>query len=307
MKTSRKEITRLLFDKLWNNYIERVPYAKTYADLVSKKGGKIAIDHIAFRTFNAHTGEQPEGIRAIRHLLNYLDYQPVSKYQFSKKKLNAYHFEHPDEMFPKIFVSQLEVNELPEWAQNIISNAVKNTPYLISDRSISLLRTLEEQGALPLEAADFLVNDLVHYFRRPWGIPLKEDVLKINDVSQYGAWVLLHGNSVNHFAAFINYQDVKEWPDLEETCKGLAQAGIPMKDEIEGEKGSKLRQSATHAVKEEVKVKSDGGIEKITWTSAYLELTERNFIEENGTSKLFTGFLGAQATHLFDMTQTHDN
>ena len=307
MKTSGKEIAHLLFDKLWENYVAKVPYAKKYAELVTKKGGKIVIDHIAFRTFNTHTGEQPEGIRAIKHILNFFDYKAVSKYNFAKKKLNAVHFEHPDEMFPKIFVSQLEVSELPDWAQIAINNTVKNTPYLLSDRSIGLLRTLEENGVLPKEAADYLVNDLVQYFRRPWNIPLKEDVLNINDVSQYGAWVLLHGNSVNHFAAFINFQDVKEWPDLETTCKALANAGIPMKDEIEGEKGSKLTQSATQAIKEEVKVKTEGSIEKITWTSAYLELTERGFIEEDGKPKLFTGFLGAQATHLFDMTQTHDN
>lgn len=307
MKISRKEITRLLFDRLWKKYIERVPYGKMYADLVTGKGGKVVIDHIAFRTFNSHTGEQPEGIRAIKHILNFLDYKPVSKYHFGKKKLNAVHFEHPDEMFPKIFVSQLEVAELPGWAQQMINDRIHNTSYLITDKSIKLLRTLEESGELPIEAAEYLVDDLVSYFRRPWNIPFKESVLKINDVSQYGAWVLLHGNSVNHFAVFTNLQNVKDWPDLEATCNALKEAGIPMKDEIEGEPGSKLRQSATQAVKKEVKVKLEFGFEKIVWTYAYLELTERNLIEENGAAKLFSGFLGAQATHLFDMTQTHDN
>lgn len=307
MKVTRKEITRLLIDRLWEKYIGRVPYGKIYADLVTKKGGKIVLDHIAFRTFNSHTGEQPEGIRAIKHILNFLDYKPVSKYSFSKKKLNAVHFEHPDEMFPKIFVSQLEVAELPEWAQQIIHDTIHDTLYLLTDKSIGLLRTLEESGILPIEAAEYLVEDLVSYFRRPWSIPSKEDVLKINDVSQYGAWVLLHGNSVNHFAVFVNSQDVKDWPDLEATCNALAKAGVPMKDEIEGEPGSKLRQSATQAVKEEIKVKVEFGFEKMVWTYAYLELTERNLIHENGTAKLFSGFLGAQATHLFDMTQTHDN
>jgi hypothetical protein len=307
MKLTKKEITMLLVDRLWEQYIERVPYGKKYADLVNEKGGKIVIDHIAFRTFNAHSGEQPEGIRAIRHILNFLDYKPASKYSFPKKKLNAVHFEHPDEMFPKIFVSQLEVSELPEWAQQIINNAIHNTTYLLSDKSIELLRILEQKEVLPIEAAGYLVDDLVKYFRRPWNIPLKEDVLKINDISQYGAWVLLHGNSVNHFAAFVNYQDVKEWPDLETTSNALASAGVPMKNEIEGEPGSKLRQSATLAVKEEVNVKGEIGFEKILWTYAYLELTQRNYILENGTQKLFSGFLGAQARHLFDLTETHDN
>ena len=307
MKRTTKEIAGLLIDRLLKQYIERVPYAKQYFDLVAQKGGKAVIDHIAFRTLNAHTGEQPEGIRAIRHILNFLEYKQVSKYSFPKKKLMATHFEHPDESFPKIFVSQLEVNELPEWAQKMINAAVNSTLYLLSDKSLELLGVLGDNGALPVEAADYLVDDLVNYFRRPWNIPLKEDVLKINDVSQYGAWVLLHGNSVNHFAALINSQDVKEWPDLETTINALAKAGMPVKDNIEGEKDSKLRQTATLAVKEEVKVKGENGIEKIIWTYAYFELAQRNFIEEGGGQKLFSGFLGEQANHLFDMTQTHDN
>jgi len=152
-----------------------------------------------------------------------------------------------------------------------------------------------------------LVDSLVQYFRRPLNIPLKENVLKINDISQYGAWVLLHGNSVNHFAAYINQQNVKEWPDLETTCKALESVGIPMKDKIEGAPGSKLRQSATLAVKEEVRVKGESGFEKLIWTNAYFELVERNYTDESGEPKLCNGFLGEQASHLFTLTQTHDH
>jgi hypothetical protein len=308
MKLTKKEIAGLLVERLWEQYIDRVPYAKKYVELVTEKGGKVVIDHIAFRTFNAHCGEQPEGIRAIRHILNFLDYKPASKYNFPKKKLKAVHFEHPDEKLPKIFVSQLEVSELPGWAQQMINETIHNTTYLLSDKSIELLRILEDNGSLPIEAAGYLVDDIANYFRRPWNIPLKDNVLKINDVSQYGAWVLLHGNSVNHFAVLINNQDVKEWPGLDETCKALADAGIPMKENIEGEPGSKLRQSATLAVKEEVNVKGGSVFEKIIWTYAYFELAERNYyIEENGSPKLFSGFLGEQARHLFDLTETHDN
>ncbi|MCK5729939.1 MAG: DUF1338 domain-containing protein [Draconibacterium sp.] len=307
MKRSAKDITKQLLDRLWKQYIKRVSYANKYVELVTEKGGNIVNDHFALRTFNTHTGEQPEGIRAIKHILNCLEYKPVTNYKFSKKKLNAVHFEHPDEKFPKIFVSQLEVELLPDWAQKIIKKTVNETPYILSDNSIELLQKVKEEGELPTEAAELLVADLVQYFRRPWGIPQKDDVLKINDVSQYAAWVLLHGNSVNHFTAFINYQNVEDWPDLETTCKGLESAGIPMKEHIEGKKGSKLRQSATKAVKEGVEVKGEFGVEKITWTYAYYELAQRGFVDEDNTKKLFSGFLGEQAARLFDMTRTREN
>lgn len=307
MKVTAKEITNELLNRLWNNYIKRVSYANKYVDLVLQKGGKVVNDHIALRTLNTHTGEQPEGIRAVKHILNCLGYTPVRKYKFPKKRLNAIHFEHQDEMFPKIFVSQLEVDLLPAWARDLIHKTVKDTPYLLSNTAIELLLLLKEEEILTVEAAEHLISELVQYFRRPWKIPFKEDVLKLNDISQYAAWVLLHGNAINHFTAFINFQEVDEWPDLETTCKGLKEAGIPMKEIIEGKKGSKLQQSATQAVKEEVDVLGEDGIEKIIWTYAYYELAQRDFVEENGKLKLFSGFLGEQATHLFDMTKTREN
>jgi hypothetical protein len=172
---------------------------------------------------------------------------------------------------------------------------------------LELLSILEENGSLPMEAVEFLVDDLAQYFRRPWNIPIKEEVLKLNDISQFGAWVLIHGNAINHFAVLVNEQDVKVWPTIEATVNALAAAGIPMKAYIEGEPGSKLRQTATLAVKEEVDVKGELGFETMVWTYAYFELTERNYIEVDGSRKLFSGFLGEQANHLFDLTETHDN
>lgn len=308
MKTSVREITSTFLKELWVQYLIRVPYARMYADMVSEKGGRVVNDHIAFRTLNTHCGEQPEGIAAFRHIFQCLEYKEVGRYSFPAKKLNAVHFEHADPMFPKIFVSQLEVSELPLWAKQMIDATVNDTPYIISDQAIELLNILGKRKELPAEAANILVFELAGYCRRPWNAPKKEYVLKLNDVSQYAAWVLLHGNSVNHFTAFINYQQVTEWPDLESTCEGLVHAGVPMKDKIEGKRGSFLRQTATQAVKEEVSVvDSNGQPDTMEWTYAYYELAERGLIIEKGQSKMFSGFLGDQATHLFDMTRTRDN
>jgi hypothetical protein len=70
MKKTAKQITRELLDKLWDQYIKRVSYAYRYVELVALKGGNVVNDHIALRTFNTHTGEQPEGIRAFQAYIN---------------------------------------------------------------------------------------------------------------------------------------------------------------------------------------------------------------------------------------------
>lgn len=307
MKRNAAKIAQNLIQKLWLQYLSRMEHARKYTGMLEKKGGNLVFDHLAFRTINIHTGEQPEGIQAIGHIIRSLGYFKAGDYKFVKKKLKAAHFEHAEPGLPKIFVSQLEGEELPEWVQKMVKEALKETPYLLSDVGIDLLNHLKNDGELTSEAADVLENELAYYFRRPWRPPLKESVLSLNDISQYGAWVLLHGNSVNHFAVDINAQQVKSWPDLESTCQAMERAGIPVKPGIEGAKGSKLQQSATLAVKEGAEVRGDNGPEKITWTYAYFEFTQRGFTEENGNKKLFTGFLGDQARHLFNMTQTRDN
>lgn len=308
MKRNTLIIAQNLINKLWDRFRFRVPYAGRYAHIVSQKGGRVVHDHLAFRTLNTHTGELPEGISAVRHIIRCLGYQPAGRLSFPGKKLNALYFEHPGEItLPKIFVSQLEVEQLPPWAQQMIRDTVKETPYLLSDNSIELLGRLKTDGILTSEGAEFLENELVLFFGRPWQAPLKETILKINDVSHYAAWVLLHGNAVSHFAAFFNCQGVKQWPDLETTCEALAKAGIPMKPTIEGPRGSPLRQAGTLAVKEDVEVTGEDGPGEIPWTYAYFEIAERGFIEENGQRKMYSGFLEKQARHFFNLTRTLEN
>ena len=85
----------------------------------------------------------------------------------------------------------------------------------------------------------------------------------------------------------------------------LSAAGVPIKTEIEGERGSKLRQSATEAVKIDVDVRDGEQPAKMPWSYAYFELAERNEIVDAATGKQvrFEGFLGPQATNLFEMTR----
>jgi hypothetical protein len=307
MKRSANQIANSLLNKLWEAFILRVPYAQAYSELVNHKGGRVVLDHLGFRTLNWHTGEQPEGILAVRHIIECLGYRPAGKYVLPKKNLKAIHFETESEELPKFYVSQLEVSNLPGWAQNLLPDVLSDTPYLLSDTGIELLSKLKADKILNTEAAEILVDELVNYFHRPWNPPAKETVLKLNDISHYAAWVLLHGNSPSHFAVRINNQGVDAWPDLESTCQALKNAGIPMKEKMEGEKGSILQQTATLAVKEDLKVKALNDIEEIRWTYAYLEFIQRGFIEEDGQRTLFQGFIESQERHLYNLTRTLDN
>lgn len=307
MKRSASDIARNLIRKLWVNYIERVSYARVYKELIESKNGQVVIDHVAFRTLKTHTGEQPDGISSIRHIIKCFGYKAAGNYSFQKNKISAIHFEHPEQDLPRFFVSQLEVEKLPPWAQQLINETVYETPYLLSDNGIELLNRLCSDGQLTTEAADILEEELVNYFKRPWPAPLQKTVLKLNDISQYAAWVLLHGNSVNHFAALVNQQNVKTWPDLETTARLLESKGIPMKEVTEGNKGSVLQQTATLAVKEDAGVMGEDGPGEINWTYAYFELTQRGYTEVDGQQVLYSGFLENQARHLFGMTQTLDN
>ncbi|MCU0470727.1 MAG: DUF1338 domain-containing protein [Arcicella sp.] len=304
MKT-QETITKSLMEKLWEGYCQRVTYAKQYADMVFTEGGNVVNDHCAFRTFNTHTGGQPAGIRAIEEVLESLGYEKIAPYSFPSKHLNSFHYQHPTNInFPKFFVTQLEVHELSGEAQQLINEAVKDAPDVLAGEPRQLLATLKQNKELISAEADRLVEALVKFFARPWQPAKRSTILALNKESQFAAWTLLHGNSVNHFTAYINYQKVAAWGDIEQTMEVLKQAGIPIKPEIEGLKGSKLRQSSTQAIDEDCPVvEDDGSTGTLRWSYAYYELAERGYLETDGQKVWFDGFLGEQATNLFEMTK----
>ncbi len=306
MKRKKEDITAELAGKLWEGFLNRVSFARHYNEMVNRRGGSVVIDHIGFRTLNTQTGEQPGGIEGIRHIFDCLGYTPSGKYFIAAKNLKAIHFEPFINGYPKIYVSQLEVSQLPVWVQQLFPEVIANTPYLISDAGIELLNKLKNDNVLTHEAADILVDELVQYFRRPWAPPPKDTVLKLNDVSHYAAWVLLHGNAPSHFASLMNAQNISDWPDIKATSEAMQFAGIPMKQKIEGNRETPLQQTATMATKEEVTVKDDGMYHEILWTYAYLELIQRNY-EKNNQGILFQNFLEDHERHLYQMTMTLEN
>lgn len=286
------QFARQLWDRLWQNYIARVTYAQTYQQMILKAGGTVANDHIAFRSLRLSIGGKNLGIEYLGNIAETLGYAVAGEYTFAETKLYARHYQHPDDL-PKLFISELIVEEL--------SDAIASTIYqTVSSASILELSTLKQLVA----ASD--VETFIQVFTRPWLPPKLSIVEKVNAVTQYGAWVLLHGYAVNHFTAYINCQNTPQYPDIETTARVLSTLGVPMKAEIEGSRDSGLRQTATLAVNEMVSMldSNSNKVVQIPWTYAYYELAERSIVElEAGKQGLFTGFKGNNAQNLFEMTR----
>ncbi len=297
----RNEQERLLvalFDRLWDRYQQRVPFAAKFASLVEDAGGRFVNDHIAFRTIAC---QQPQtGIVSLSRLFEAMGYIPAACYQFPDKFLSAIHYQHPNEGFPKLFISELQSWRLSIDVQHILLETLSTHRPPLSDEVLHRLSAGSFDGLqeLPPSGLEWIES-------LPWSLPTEENVRAVDRESQYAAWVLVHGYNVNHFTALINTLDVPTMCGIDETVRVLRDAGIPLKTEIEGVPGSKLRQTATEAVKVEVPVLRNSQPATMPWSYAYFELAERNDIidHETGRKCRFEGFLGPQATQLFDMTK----
>ncbi|MEZ8981725.1 DUF1338 domain-containing protein, partial [Vibrio splendidus] len=111
----------LLFKSLWDDYIHRLcPSAEKVHHLL-KEDEALINDHIALRTFNV----APLGIETLAKPFLELGYKACGDYLFESKKLVAKHYEHPDPNQPKVFISELKVEECSSDLQQIVAKLVE--------------------------------------------------------------------------------------------------------------------------------------------------------------------------------------
>jgi hypothetical protein len=307
VRDARERFTAQLFDELWHRYRERVSYVRTYEEVIARHGGTFVNDHIAFRTFA--TQDPLAGIASLSRIFEALGYEAAGCYQFPDKHLSAIHFQHAHSEFPKLFISELRVWELSSPTQQVIADLVSShRPPIPLDALTRLAGLRGAETSAPID--ELLLEQVLQQFHAlPWVLSNQADLEAVNKESQYAAWVMVHGYNVNHFTSLINSHGVSELDSIEKTIEALRNAGVPMKQDIEGEPGSKLRQSATAAVEIEVPILAAGHETTATWSYAYFELAERGTITDpdTGQSRRFEGFLGPQATQLFEMTRRTGN
>jgi len=255
-----------LFNNIWQNYLEVTPSADKVHQLLGT-GSDLINDHVAYRTFNI-AKVNIEKISA--HLLN-LGYTECGEYHFEAKKLYAKHFEHADTNLPKVFISELLVEEFPPRVQEIIEKMVAGI----------------NEGDVNVES--FL------YSGTHWKVSHQE-YLDLLAESEYAAWVSAWGYRANHFTVSINH--LESYDSIEAVNDAVKAGGFTLNSaggEIKGDEGVKLEQSSTMA--DSVLVEFSD--KTVAIPSCFYEFAKR-YPLENG--ELYTGFVAASADKIFEST-----
>ena len=111
-----------LLNHMWKTYTSLNPHIKEVLDLIeSKENSKIINDHIALRTFNHNRVNKNK----LAEFFISSGYNFVENLHFEKKRLDASYYIHPDNKLPRIFISELRIQDFSSEFQSKI-NAIIN-------------------------------------------------------------------------------------------------------------------------------------------------------------------------------------
>lgn len=174
---------------LMSRYQQRVPDVAAIIDTMIREGvisraSDIENDHIAFRTM----GVPQLGIQSLEKIFLHYGYQKRDAYYFKEKKLDAFWYAPPDPAYPRIFISELRVNDLSAEAQEIITSYTSEVKADPADQ-------LDLDNAAAVD--HFLHSGL-------WRTPTLEDFKRLSAESEYAAWVIYNHYYLNHFTISVH-------------------------------------------------------------------------------------------------------
>lgn len=256
-----------LLDRLWSDYSALNPQAGRIHALLKARGETLRNDHIAFRTF-ARPGMDIEAMAAPFLAFGY---RPGGRYEFTEKKLTAIHYQHPDPLQPKIFISQIHLDRLSAGARSMLTGLINQIPPAF------------------LARRDWCADG------RPWDLDFTT-FEALERESEYAAWMSAFGFRANHFTVFANA--LRTFPDLAALNLFLKANGFRLNasgGEIKGGRDIFLEQSSTLA--NEADAVFRGGARKVP--GCYYEFAYRHRMPD-GT--LFQGFNDKSADKIFEST-----
>jgi len=287
-----------VLDGLMRRYRERVPdvdgvvRAMVDAGLVDSVGG-IENDHIAFRTM----GVPHLGIASFEKIFIHYGYEKRDFLRFDGKKLDAYWYSPPVARYPRIFISELCVDELSDEAQRIIHSY---TDEVTSDPVDSL--NLDDGAAVD------------HFLHSPlWRTPTWEDYQRLADESEYAAWVIYNRYYLNHFTVSVHNLPA-QYDTVEEFNKFLKARGFKLNNsggEVKVSGDGLLLQSSTVAEMVDATFPlASGGETTQQIAGSYVEFAERRVLPQFATlppaevrrEHRRDGFETANADKIFEST-----
>lgn len=263
MNIEQKNIDAIL-KGLITRYQRRVPdviriFRAMINEGIIKHQEEIENDHIAFRTL----GVKHLGVQSLEKIFLHYGYKKMDYYFFAEKKLNAWWYAPPEERLPRIFISELRVEDLSSSAGKIIHYYTDNIKKDPVDRL-----NLDDAHAVD----KFLHSAL-------WNLPMLEHYELLAKESEYAAWTIYNRYYLNHFTIAVHnlrrgYQRIEEFNAfLERNGIILNDAGGKIKVSPDGG----LLQSST--VAEMIEARFFKG-EKLMIPGSYVEFAERKVFEE---------------------------
>jgi hypothetical protein len=170
-------------------YKERVPAVGKVLEGMIQEGiikneKEIDNDHIAFRTL----GVPHLGVKSFEKIFLHYGYQKRDYFHFEGKKLDAWWYSPPTENYPRIFISELRVEDLSKESARIIhsyTNGILEDPV----NQINLNK--------PEDVVSFLNSPL-------WHLPTLEDYNFLANESEYAAWVIYNRYYLNHYTISVH-------------------------------------------------------------------------------------------------------
>lgn len=249
----------IIFNALLVPYKERVPDVAKVTQGMIKKGmikrqEDIQNDHIAFRTL----GVPHLGIASFEKIFLHHGYQKMDAYFFESKRLDAYWYAPPSPEYPRIFLSELRVQDLSDQAQEIIQKYVKHI-------------TTDPVDSLDLDDA----IEIGYFFYDPlWELPTVEDYKTLLKESEYAAWVIYNRYYLNHYTISV-HELPTPYNQLENFNEFLESIGITLNasgGKIKTSEDGLLKQSSSIAKMIPATFAND---EQLTIAGSYVEFAER--------------------------------
>ncbi len=260
---TKYEKLEFILDGLMQRYQDRVPAVERLFQALLKEGivlknADVQNDHIAFRTM----GVKHLGIASMEKIFLHYGYQKKEYFLFEEKKLNAYWYHPPLPQYPRIFLSELRVQDLSPGTQAIIHSY---TNQITAD---------------PLDQIDLNDEYAIDTFLHSglWSLPSLADYKALQKESEYAAWVIYNRYYLNHFT--ISVHNLPKYNDLEVFNLWLEKNGFILNNaggKIKHSPDGLLLQSSTVAEMIEATFLNN---EKETIAGSYVEFAERKVLPQ---------------------------